>query len=194
MWHLRWTSWDLQMWRVMPPCATARETRRCSEWLARGGAVGHVKDEWLFPHMGKHWRQFRNWWWEEGLPTYPFSTSDVSRFGTLNFPNSDDEACVPILPQLLILWKLRSFGCISSIKVELSKNRFPIAVPTMMMRCEVREPKTFDVSDASTVVSHVTVEFKKRPFGVLAYVTLSSESSFGPVFHGRDLGIWDVWK
>jgi hypothetical protein len=34
----------------------------------------------------------------------------------------------------------------------------------------VREPKTFDVSDASSVVSSVTVEYKKRPFGVLAYV------------------------
>jgi len=36
---------------------------------------------------------------------------------------------------------------------------------------EVREPKTFDASDASAVVGSVTVEFKKRPFGVLAYAS-----------------------
>ena len=36
---------------------------------------------------------------------------------------------VPILPQLLILLKVRSFGCISSIRVELRKHRFLIAVP-----------------------------------------------------------------
>lgn len=41
--------------------------------------------------MGKQWRQYHNWWWEGGLPTYPFSTSDVPRFGTLNFSSSDDE-------------------------------------------------------------------------------------------------------
>ena len=60
----------------------------------------------------------------------------------------------------------------------------------MMMRCEVREPKTFDVSDASTVVSHVTVEFKKRPFGVLAYATLTFEFRVQIVvtsFHGTCL-------
>lgn len=35
----------------------------------------------------------------------------------------------------------------------------------------MREPKTFDASDASTVSGSVTVEFKKRPFGVLAYAS-----------------------
>lgn len=39
---------------------------------------------------------------------------------------------------------------------------------------KVREPKTFDVSDASSVVSSVTVEYKKRPFGVLAYAPSTS--------------------
>ena len=44
----------------------------------------------------------------------------------------------------------------------------------------MREPKTFDASDASTVVSSVTVEFKKRPFGVLAYASWSPLSSGSP--------------
>jgi len=39
---------------------------------------------------------------------------------------------------------------------------------------KVREPKTFDASDASAVVGSVTVEFKKRPFGVLAYAPSTS--------------------
>eukprot|EP00438_Fugacium_kawagutii_P035930 Skav228003 [mRNA] locus=scaffold390:445098:456410:- [translate_table: standard] len=39
---------------------------------------------------------------------------------------------------------------------------------------KVREPKTFDASDASQVVSSVTVEYKKRPFGVLAYAPSTS--------------------
>eukprot|EP00438_Fugacium_kawagutii_P035934 Skav228007 [mRNA] locus=scaffold390:495033:498719:- [translate_table: standard] len=39
---------------------------------------------------------------------------------------------------------------------------------------QVREPKTFDASDASQVVSSVTVEYKKRPFGVLAYAALAA--------------------
>lgn len=39
---------------------------------------------------------------------------------------------------------------------------------------KVRDPKTFDASDASSVVSSVTVEYKKRPFGVLAYAPSTS--------------------
>ena len=39
---------------------------------------------------------------------------------------------------------------------------------------KVREPKTFDASDASSVTGSVTVEYKKRPFGVLAYAPSTS--------------------
>ena len=39
---------------------------------------------------------------------------------------------------------------------------------------EVREPKTFDASDASSVTGTVSVEYKKRPFGVLAYAPSTS--------------------
>ena len=39
---------------------------------------------------------------------------------------------------------------------------------------KIREPKTFDASDASSVVGGATVEYKKRPFGVLAYAPSTS--------------------
>jgi len=39
---------------------------------------------------------------------------------------------------------------------------------------KVREPKTFDASDASSITGSVTVEYKKRPFGVLAYAPSTS--------------------
>lgn len=50
-WCLRCTSWDLQMWHVMPPCAIARETRRCSEWLAGGGLL----DLWKMNGNNRTW-------------------------------------------------------------------------------------------------------------------------------------------
>ena len=39
---------------------------------------------------------------------------------------------------------------------------------------EVREPKTFDASDASSISNSLTVEYKKRPFGVLSYAPSTS--------------------
>ncbi|CAE7499600.1 PAPP5 [Symbiodinium pilosum] len=48
---------------------------------------------------------------------------------------------------------------------------------------KVREPKTFDASDASSVARTVTVEYKKRPFGVLAYA---------PSTNGKGAMIWNM--
>ncbi|CAJ1394873.1 unnamed protein product [Effrenium voratum] len=39
---------------------------------------------------------------------------------------------------------------------------------------KVREPKTFDASDASSISNSLTVEYKKRPFGVLSYAPSTS--------------------
>ncbi|CAE7765662.1 pph-5 [Symbiodinium sp. CCMP2456] len=48
---------------------------------------------------------------------------------------------------------------------------------------KVREPKTFDASDASSVAGSVTVEYKKRPFGVLAYAPSTS---------GKGAMVWNM--
>jgi len=46
---------------------------------------------------------------------------------------------------------------------------------------KIRDPKDFDASDASSVVGTVTAEYKKRPFGVLAYAP--SISGKGALVH-----------
>eukprot|EP00437_Effrenium_voratum_P001527 CAMPEP_0181433580 /NCGR_PEP_ID=MMETSP1110-20121109/19368_1 /TAXON_ID=174948 /ORGANISM="Symbiodinium sp., Strain CCMP421" /LENGTH=618 /DNA_ID=CAMNT_0023557043 /DNA_START=56 /DNA_END=1912 /DNA_ORIENTATION=+ len=48
---------------------------------------------------------------------------------------------------------------------------------------KVREPKTFDAADASSVAGSVTVEYKKRPFGVLAYA---------PSTNGKGAMVWQM--
>jgi len=48
---------------------------------------------------------------------------------------------------------------------------------------KVREPKTFDASDASSIAGAVMVEYKKRPFGVLSYA---------PSTNGKGAMVWNL--
>mmetsp|Transcript_56460 Transcript_56460/g.105867 ORF Transcript_56460/g.105867 Transcript_56460/m.105867 type:complete len:618 (-) Transcript_56460:83-1936(-) len=48
---------------------------------------------------------------------------------------------------------------------------------------KVREPKTFDASDASSISGGIAVEYKKRPFGILAYAPSTS---------GKGAMVWNM--